>query len=78
VKGERKRMTKKIPIDLKLYRELEVQAKEKGLANVDDYVNDLVKQLVKTPIEEVKPSRYDPSKPLFPQLTQLLKEKNKE
>jgi hypothetical protein len=26
----------------------------------------------------VKRKRYDPNKPLFPQLTQVLKEKNKE
>jgi len=39
---------KKIPIDSKLFKTLEVQAKEKGFANMDDYVTDLLNQQFKT------------------------------
>jgi hypothetical protein len=41
-------MYKKIPIDPKLFKTLEVQAKEKGFANTDEYVTDLLNQQFKT------------------------------
>jgi hypothetical protein len=42
---------KQISIDAKLYRKLEVQAKEKGFANVDDYVADIIKEFSQLPPE---------------------------
>jgi hypothetical protein len=38
----------KIPLDSKLYRKLETQAKEKGFPNVDDYVIDMLENIFAT------------------------------
>jgi metal-responsive CopG/Arc/MetJ family transcriptional regulator len=42
-------MTKKIWIAKKLYRKLEVRAKEKGLASVDELVADIIKEFSEIP-----------------------------